>query len=174
MGIRDQIMGASQAATAAPAQSEDERFMQNVEKAHDAALNVFYDEKAHDHFMQMIPDGDEIGGVAVVAATLIEAVDEHSGGNMPEEVIFPAAVSVMVDIMDFLTEKDGKHFTDGDKARGMHLLMVKLGKDYNTTPEQMQQALQELPPEMLQEAQGQMQQQPEQQDGLLARAQRGA
>jgi len=182
--IKQHIMGARQAASAPPASSEEDRHAQNVKTAVNGALHIFYDKKSHDKISKMIPEGDEAAGVALVAASLIEAVDDHSGGNMPDDVILPAAMLVMQDIADFITQSRGVEFDDHMQKAATLALMHKLAKDYGTTPEQMQEALGQVDPSLLQEGQAvgdQMQQeisgqqpqqpqQPQQHAGLLSMA----
>jgi len=142
--MRQQIMGASQAATVAPAANEDDRHDQNVDQAVAAALEMFYDENVHEDMMASIPEGDEMGGVALVASDLIAAIDDKSGESMPDDVIFPAALDIMTEIMDFMSEKGAYTFDDKEHARATLLLMQKLADEFGTTPEQMQEAMAEL------------------------------
>ncbi len=138
------IQAAASMMNAEPAQDSDARHESNVSKAKENALFIFYDKATHEQLMSMIQDGDEAGGAAVVAATLIESIDEKSGGNMPDDVILPAAIEVMADIMDYLEQRRNAPFSDKEHAGAMAALMKKLADDYGTTPEQMKEALQGL------------------------------
>jgi len=137
-------MGAKGAVAAAPAADEDARHEQNVEKASNVALQLFYDKESHESLMAMITEEDPMGGAALIAGELIQAVDEKSGGHMPDDVIFPAAMDIMSEIMEYVEGQGIHQFTEKETGLASMLLIKKLADDYGTTPEQMQDAMGEL------------------------------
>lgn len=146
------IMGAMQAMTAPPAQDEDERFQINLEKAVDASLLLFYSDKTHDKWNELLDSNDRPGSLALVSALLVETVDHRSGDNMPEDVILPAAIAVLEDVAEYFGKRDDQPFTQNELAKAVGLMMHKLAQDYGTTEEQMREALAEVDQDELQQA----------------------
>jgi len=163
--MQQHINGAAQAMQLQQPQQmlspEDEaRLEKNIDTASTAALHMFYG-NGHNDFMKMIPQGEEIAGVALVTATLIEAVDDKSGGQMPEDVIVPAALETAFGehgIADFLQKKGMPEFSDQDHGRVIAFLIKKLAEDYGTTPNQVREAMQSGDPQALQAGNQQVEQ----------------
>lgn len=146
------IMGAIQAVTAPPARSKEERFQINLERAVDASLLLFYGDKMHKKWDELLDSNDRPGSLALVSALLVETVDHRSGGNMPEDVVLPAALAVLQDVAEYFGKRDNQPFAQEEITKAVGMMMHKLAQDYGTTEKQMEEALAEVGQDELRQA----------------------
>jgi len=100
----------------------DQQLEGEVKKVYLAGVKMLYDDKAHQHVvaeLQSMADNPPYA-IASTAFSLMQTLDEKSGGKIPGEALIPAAIDLLDDV--------------GKIARGSQAVPV----DSNTLPQALQ------------------------------------
>jgi len=116
----------------------------DLEKAVLAAQDILYEPESLKSAMEAIAGGNPARAAATLTAALIAQVDDKSGNNMPEDVVIPAAVKVMDELMAYAEKKGVHDFTPEEEKAAVGALMQNLADQFGAAdPEMIQTALQE-------------------------------
>jgi hypothetical protein len=106
-----------------------------------AAQSIIYDEEQSQNIVKMLKKNPANPGEAVgdTTAMLIQQIDEKSGGQIPEEVILPAAFEVMSDLIE-MGEESGALDMGGeqDYVSAWHATVGQVMTAYGATQEDIE------------------------------------
>lgn len=69
---------------------------------------------------------------ATEIAGLLKMLDEKSGGKMPKQVMGPAGITLMLDLLKFMDESGKAEVAEEDVTQGMKALQEILVGEYNS------------------------------------------
>jgi hypothetical protein len=85
-------------------------------------------------------EGDMPTKLGEGAAGLIAFLDKESRGAVPKELVIPAGIALMIEVVKYV-QKSGDEVTTADFAQAIQIFMEKILGVYGATPEQFEQTL---------------------------------
>ena len=125
---------------------------QQLKQASLAAFDVIYNEKTRPGIEKMLQAGaaDPAQALASATTTVVTGIDEQSGGQLPEVIIFPLASQVLSDLTDMAGGQGYFEVSEQVKNAAMQQTLIQLGEQYEVDPEAMQQLIEEMGPDQVQ------------------------
>lgn len=141
-------------APAEPAQGGQQRATPEQQEAYTklvtAAIKAIYDDATHKGVVKMLGSGDPPQALAQTTASIIQKLDEQSGGKIPQVVILPAAAEILGELAKLA--ETAKIFEADQRvtAQAMQRLVITLAEAYGADPAQLQSLIQSMPQEEIQ------------------------
>lgn len=146
----------TQELTVSSGQLADEIFKQLPQELHQplkqlltAGMQLLFSKDSHDLLMEGINENDEVplsDELAVGAVSLFKIMMGKAKGQIPGEIIMPAAAILLVRVLEFLQESGSTEVNDQVFSDAMEMFKVKIEKDIGAS-EQGQASEQPMPPE---------------------------
>lgn len=87
--------------------------------------------------------------LADTTSMLMIQLEQQANGAIPEGVIWPAAVELLAQMSELAESMDLFPVDDAVRNYAEQLMAVSLGEEYGTQPEEIQELMQSVPPEVL-------------------------
>lgn len=146
----------TQELTVSSGQLADEIFKQLPQELHQplkqlltAGMQLLFSKDSHDLLMEGINENDEVplsDELAVGAVSLFKIMMGKAKGQIPGEIIMPAAAILLVRVLEFLQESGSTEVNDQVFSDAMEMFKVKIEKDIGDA----EQGGQPVPPEQAQ------------------------
>lgn len=97
-------------------------------------------------------------GLAKVATTIVMALDEKAGGNIPGEIIMHGSAEILENVATLANESGVIQVDEKMQGRAAQLMYAELGDEYGWDEQEMQAAIRAMSPDQLQSIVTQQQQ----------------
>lgn len=133
------------------------------EKVIIAGSKILYDEQTNPGIMKMIEDGqdDMPNTLAQIVLMIFEQLDEQSNGQVPQQVIIPAASDLLIEVIELTEEAGIADIDDQTEIKATSIILKSLFDKYGVTEEEVRQYLDTLSEEDVKGYAGELQQQGE-------------
>ncbi len=135
----------------APTEREQEAYDRVVM----AGIQMLSDDTANDSIMQLLGNeqsGEPAKRLAKATVTLISEIDRQSNGTLPLEVVPPAAGELLENVGEFANAAGVLQVDQSVLDKATQHLIVEISELYGTSPEDIQNVLNEMPQKQQEEA----------------------
>jgi len=126
----DGLMQQQQAQPTPPAQQPAQQpnaKQQMLPKVLAAAQKLMYSEKTRPMFMRLLEgDGDKIDIASSAAVKVILTIVDETKGRIDGDVVPPAGVAIVGDVLDFMEKSEDIQFTADDTHKAVAMFLEKL------------------------------------------------
>ena len=129
-----------------PAPGEQEAYNKVVT----AGLNILYaNETTQANVVKQLRAGadDPARSLAQFAVMIVNTLDEKSGGQIPEDVIFPASVEFLEELAELANESGAMKVNQNIVDKASQALVYELSKVYQVSEQEVEQFMQSVPEE---------------------------
>jgi hypothetical protein len=111
------------------------------EKGVVAIMRVLYDSNAADPIVESIVNaGGDPDSIAKATLSLMQSIDERTGGQIPETVLAPLATEALTQIVE-LVEAAGVEVGGRGIAQALQIMLLDFMTEYGADPAQIKEAL---------------------------------
>ncbi|MDX8400950.1 MAG: hypothetical protein R8K20_11995 [Gallionellaceae bacterium] len=118
--------------------SDDQQGGGDIQKVVLAAMDMLYSDKMRASSVKMLKGGKPVVTIPTLAAKLVAIVDEKSGGNMPEDIVIPAAMEILDEVREF-AEKADIAYPEEEEDNAIMVMVQDLMESFGVTKEQVQE-----------------------------------
>lgn len=127
------------------AEQVPEQFQEAFARVVKAGMQVMFSEETHDMMVTELEKEGDIGENAGKAiAGLMMILFKKSNGTMPQPVIIPAGIYLMMQGADFIEKATGEQFTPEDIGNAIEVFIMEMAGAAGIDPERLRGATEKL------------------------------
>lgn len=122
-----------------------EQFQEAFARVVKAGMTVMFDENMHKFMIQELEKEGDIGENAGKAvAGLMMLLFKKSNGTMPQQVIIPAGIYLLMEGADFIEQVTGEQFSPADIGNAVEVFIMEMATAVGVDPERLRASTEKL------------------------------